>query len=95
METFDVTLVSPEQILYKGTAREVIIPAKEGTMTVLARHAPLLAALKNGILKITGESSEKKFNIENGFIEVSKKTDAERQKGISFVNIFVRQPVNA
>lgn len=86
--TFSITVVSPEEMLYKGTVREVIVPAKEGIMSILPRHAPLLAALKKGTIKILEGSSEKKFEIENGFVEVSRKE--ERASEDSFVNLFVR-----
>ena len=86
--TFSITVVSPEDTLYKGIAREVIIPAKEGIMSILPRHAPLLAALKKGTIKIFESSSEKKIEIESGFVEVSRKE--EKAPEDSFVNLFVR-----
>jgi len=88
--TFSVIVVSPEDKLYKGVAREVIIPAKEGIMSILPRHAPILATLKKGTVKILDGSSEKKFEIESGFAEISRKEKKEPEE--SFVNLFVRTP---
>ena len=88
--TFSVTVVSPEAMLYKGSAREVIVPAMGGIMGILPRHAPLLATLKKGTVSIFADSSKKKLEIESGFIEVSGKKE-EKAQG-SFVNLFVRMP---
>jgi len=86
--TFNVTVVSPEELLYKGASREIIVPAEGGIMSILPRHAPLLTALKKGTVKILDGSSEKKFEIESGFIEVSRKE--EKAPEDSFANLFVR-----
>ena len=74
METFSITVVSPEEKLYHGAASELVIPAKEGAMTILPKHAPMLAALKKGKLKIINNSSQKELlKVDGGFVEVSKK----------------------
>ena len=84
MKTFSIAVVSPEEMLYEGDAEEAVVPGKEGTMSILSRHAPLLAALRKGTVRILTGSKEEKFEITSGFVEVSKK-DA------SFVNVFVRK----
>lgn len=91
MDTFSVTFISPEEMLYKGRAREVIVPASGGAMSILPRHAPLLAALKKGTVKIVEGSSEKTFTIESGFIEVSGKEPIAEGENTGFVNIFARK----
>lgn len=92
MNTFSLTVVQPEKMLFRGEAREVIVPGKEGTMSILSRHAPLLASLKKGKVKIIGASFQKELDIDAGFVEVSKKSIKEDE---SFVNIFVRQTHDA
>jgi len=96
MDVFSVAVISPDEMLYKGTAREVEIPSLDGTRTILARHAPYLTALKRGAIKITGGSNDREIRIESGFVEVSNKKKAIlEQKEASFVTIFVRRDANA
>lgn len=91
MSKLSVVVVSPEKMLYEGFADEAIVPGKEGTMSILARHAPLLVTLRKGIITIINGSSQKEFDIESGFVEVSKKASSETEERNKFVNIFVRQ----
>ncbi|NJM34519.1 MAG: F0F1 ATP synthase subunit epsilon [Rhodomicrobium sp.] len=53
-ETFRFELVSPERVLVSADVAEVIVPGAEGEFTVLPRHAPLIAMLRPGILRIPG-----------------------------------------
>lgn len=53
-ETFKFELISPERVLVSIDAAEVIVPGSEGDFTVLPRHAPLIATLRPGILRIPG-----------------------------------------
>ena len=51
-ETFKFELVSPEKVLVSADVGEVIVPGSEGDFTVLPRHAPVIAMLRPGILRI-------------------------------------------
>jgi F-type H+-transporting ATPase subunit epsilon len=53
-ETFKFELISPERVLVSIDTTEVIVPGSEGDFTVLPRHAPLIATLRPGILRIPG-----------------------------------------
>ncbi len=53
-ETFKFELVSPEKVLVSADVAEVIVPGAEGDFTVLPRHAPVIAMLRPGILRIPG-----------------------------------------
>ena len=53
-ETFKFALVSPEKVLVSADVAEVIVPGLEGDFTVLPRHAPLIAMLRPGVLRIPG-----------------------------------------
>lgn len=53
-ETFKFELVSPEKVLVSADVAEVIVPGSEGDFTVLPRHAPVIAMLRPGILRIPG-----------------------------------------
>jgi F-type H+-transporting ATPase subunit epsilon len=53
-ETFKFELISPEKVLVSQDVAEVIVPGSEGDFTVLPRHAPLIATLRPGVLRIPG-----------------------------------------
>jgi F-type H+-transporting ATPase subunit epsilon len=51
-KTFDLSLVTPEGAAYEGEAEMVIVPGAAGEIGVLARHAPLVATLKAGSVRV-------------------------------------------
>ena len=66
-----VRLVTPERILFEETADAVELPAKNGYMEVLYGHAPLLAELGAGDVRIHGGAGgEQIYNVSWGFVEV-------------------------
>lgn len=70
-----VRLVTPERILFEQTADAVELPAKNGYMEVLYGHAPLLAELGAGDVRLHGGSGgdsggEQVYNVSWGFVEV-------------------------
>lgn len=71
MATFQFDLVSPEKLLLSGEVDQVDVPGSEGYFGVLAGHAPLVAALRPGILTVKRNGEEIKIVILGGFAEVS------------------------
>ena len=66
-----VRLVTPERILFEQTADAVELPAKNGYMEVLYGHAPLLAELGAGDVRLHGgPEGELIYNVSWGFVEV-------------------------
>jgi F-type H+-transporting ATPase subunit epsilon len=72
MATFHFDLVSPEALLFSGEVEHVIVPGSEGEFGVLAGHAPLIAMLRPGILRIVG-ANEQRIVVFGGFAEVGPK----------------------
>lgn len=69
--TFHVDVVSAERLLYSGTAQRVVVPGVAGELGILARHAPLLAQLRPGRLRVlTAAGDEQSFFVSGGFVEV-------------------------
>src|ERR1700760_3908425 len=71
MATFHFDLVSPAKLAFSGDVTQVDVPGVEGDFGVLAGHAPLVATLKPGILKVYGDGGPKSFVVLGGFAEVS------------------------
>ncbi len=49
---FSVSLVTPDGAAYEGDAEMIIVPGAAGEIGVLARHAPLIATLKAGSMRL-------------------------------------------
>ncbi len=71
MATFHFDLVSPEKLAFSGEVDQVDIPGFEGDFGVLAGHAPVVAALRPGILTITAAGKHEKIIVLGGLAEVS------------------------
>lgn len=70
-EKFVFSLVSPERELFHGEVEHVVAPGSEGEFGVLARHAPFMATLKPGALRILGGAAERRFFVNGGFADVT------------------------
>jgi len=72
MATFHFDLVSPEKLAFSGEVDQVDIPGVEGDFGVLAGHAPVVAAIRPGILTITTGGRHEKVIVLGGLAEVSE-----------------------
>ena len=73
MATFHFDLVSPEKLAFSGEVDQVDIPGVEGDFGVLAGHAPVVAAIRPGILVVTTAGKHEKIIVLGGLAEVSDK----------------------
>jgi F-type H+-transporting ATPase subunit epsilon len=73
MATFHFDLVSPEKLAYSGEVDQVDIPGVEGDFGVLAGHAPVVAAIRPGILTVIAGGTLQKIVVLGGLAEVSDK----------------------
>jgi len=65
-----VSVISPEAVLFEGTAESVVAPAFDGQVGILAGHAPMMTLLGKGELRLGGGGSEQRFRVEGGFLQV-------------------------
>ncbi len=73
MATFHFDLVSPEKLAFSGEVDQVDIPGVEGDFGVLAGHAPIVAAIRPGILTIIAGGTHQKVIVLGGLAEMSEK----------------------
>ena len=66
-----VAVISPERTVYEGDADMVVVPAWDGQIGILRGHAPLLALVGKGTLRVTNGGAEQRFEIEGGFMQVA------------------------
>ena len=73
MATFPLELVTPERLLFSEEVQEIRAPGVEGSLGVLAGHAPLLTELMTGLIKVTlADGSEAFIATSGGFLQVNK-----------------------
>lgn len=74
-KSFMLEVITPEEILVRDKTTFSIVPAVNGELGILRNHAPLVAALKIGVLRYKDENDkEKRIAISGGFIEVIDNT---------------------
>ena len=72
--TIHVDIVSAEGHIHHGEARMVYVPASQGEVGIAPRHAPLLTALKPGVLRVeTADGQMLQFFVGGGILEVQPK----------------------
>jgi F-type H+-transporting ATPase subunit epsilon len=65
-----VSVISPERTVFQGDAELVVAPAWDGELGILHGHAPLLALLGKGTLRVKSGDREERFRVEGGFLQV-------------------------
>lgn len=67
-----VELVSPERSLWSGDASMIVAKTVEGDLGVLPGHAPVLAVLSNGVVRIDGtDGSQIRALVVGGFLSIA------------------------
>jgi len=70
-DSFNFELVSPERLLVSGNVSEVVIPATEGEMTVMANHAPTMTTIMPGIVTVKFADGKKdRYVVFGGFADI-------------------------
>lgn len=70
MAALQVSVISPEQVLYEGAASAVTAPAFDGEVGILPMHAPLMTLLGTGTLQVQSSEGLKRFRVSGGFLQV-------------------------
>jgi F-type H+-transporting ATPase subunit epsilon len=66
----NVEIVTPSKKIYEGNADGVQVPGFDGSFEILNAHAPILATLANGKVRIREGKENRYFDIAGGLIEV-------------------------
>ena len=66
-----VKILSPERILFRGTAKSLGLPGILGYMTLLPGHAPMVAELDAGVMTLEAEGTQaERLFVTGGFVDV-------------------------
>jgi F-type H+-transporting ATPase subunit epsilon len=64
-------ILTPEHRVYSGTVYGIQLPGTEGTFEILDKHAPMIASLGKGKMKIMKEKGHTElYEITGGFVEM-------------------------
>ena len=84
VRTFDLSVVTPDGAAFEGEAEMVIVPGAAGEIGVLARHAPLVAMLKAGEIRVKAGNDWQSFAAGSGYFKV------QQDRAIALVDDAVR-----
>lgn len=71
-ESMTLHIISPERTVLKDVATEaVVVPVVDGSMGILYNHAPMVTALRIGVLRYKQGNDYKRVAISGGFLELS------------------------
>ena len=68
--TIRCEIVSQDRTVFQGDVDMVVLPGAAGEMGILPHHAPVLAILKYGVIKIRHDGKEDLFTVAGGVAEV-------------------------
>ena len=66
----DVEIITPNKELFSGNASLIQLPGSDGLFEILENHAPIVAALKKGKIKLISADETLYFEINGGIVEV-------------------------
>jgi len=68
--TIAVDIMTPEKMVLQTEAESVVVPAFDGELGILPHHAPLLAQLEPGEIRLRRGATVDFFAVSGGFVEV-------------------------
>ena len=72
MNTFKLTVSTPDGNKYQGSAEALFVRGTEGDLAILASHAPFVTAVKECVCRIITEDGEEiEADIKPGLLSVS------------------------
>lgn len=71
MTEMKIDIVTTDEVLYSGEADIVVVPAADGQLGILPRHAALLTSINAGAFLIKNSLGEREITVGDGFMEVN------------------------
>jgi F-type H+-transporting ATPase subunit epsilon len=66
-----VAVITPSATVFEGEADMVVVPAWDGEVGFLRDHAPMMAILGDGVMRVTLDGKEQRFHVTGGFVQVA------------------------
>lgn len=70
MEKINFKIATPERVVYKDEVESITIPTRQGEITVLPNHIPLIAVLVPGEILVKKGNETVAMAVSGGFLEV-------------------------
>lgn len=67
----NLEIVKPDAKLFSGEVEAALFPGSDGTFEILNNHAPIIATLKAGTIKLTKAGNTETFEVNGGVVEVN------------------------
>ena len=68
----NVKIIKPDTTLYDGTANLIQLPGTGGLFEIMNNHAPIIATLASGKIRVVTANEEKLFEIKAGVVKGQK-----------------------
>lgn len=75
-------IVTPEKLVLEESVEQVTIPTKEGEITILPNHIPLIAPLASGDIVAMVNDEHLPVAVVGGFVEVKNNEDGQTEVAI-------------
>lgn len=72
MSQYRFKMLTPQGTLMDEDVVSIVAPGEAGHFGVLANHAPLIATLASGDLRVTTETGDRRYKVEGGIFRVAK-----------------------
>lgn len=72
MKSFQTEILTPKKVIFSGKAEALMLKSTAGYFGILAGHAPLIARLAPGNIKLTRDGKESAYQAGAGFVQVGK-----------------------
>jgi F-type H+-transporting ATPase subunit epsilon len=71
MSLFHISIVTPRGEILAGETESLVVPGEEGYLGILAGHAPMIAALRAGVLTLRTGDQNTYYAVDQGVLEVA------------------------
>jgi F-type H+-transporting ATPase subunit epsilon len=70
MASFKLEIVTPDRAVLDEEVESLVVSAFDGSLGVLANHAPLLCVIRPGEVAVTKSGASRRYAVGFGFLEV-------------------------
>ncbi len=78
-----LNILTPEQKVFTGEAESVQLCGTDGKFEILNNHAPMIASIVEGTVKIKTGSGKQEFKLKSGVVEVLKNSVSVLTEGVA------------
>ena len=68
MKEFNFKILSPDRVIFEGKCTSLVFDAPDGKYGILADHSPVISAVSEGELTVTGPSGTQAFTLPGGIL---------------------------